>query len=183
MRAYNSTIRVKKKACVRCGKEDFIFSRGRCATCSKIEDTLARDEKATEEMIKEEDLSDLISDADTVFSQYIRLKYANERGMVKCYTCDDLKHWTMVQNGHYISRSHLYLRWDERNCRPQCRNCNEFHHGNIAIYRERLDKESQGLPEYLYDDMKIIHKPTRAELKQLVADYAPKVKELKKRLL
>jgi len=179
MRAHNSTIRIKTKPCKRCGLDKFIFSRGRCADCARIEDTIARDEKETEEVIKEEDLSGIIEDADTIFSQFIRLKYANERGLVRCYTCGIEKHWTMTDNGHYISRSHLRLRWDERNCRPQCRVCNQSKYGEHAKYMEALDKESPGLPEYLYDEMKIVHKVSRDEIRQIISDYTPKVKALK----
>lgn len=139
-------------------------------------------EKATESMIKEEDLSDLIADADAVFSQYMRLKYARPDGFVKCFTCDNVKHYTLMQNGHFIKRGHLYLRWDERNCRPQCQRCNEIQSGNISVYTQKLNQESPGITEILQEEMRIIHKPTRAELKQLVADYSPKVKALKAKL-
>jgi len=182
-RAYNSTIRIKTKPCIRCGKDSRIFSKGRCEPCARIENTMALDEKEVNRVIQEEDLSGLIEDADTIFSRFIRLKYANERGMVKCYTCPTVVHWTMIQNGHYISRSHLYLRWDERNCRPQCRNCNEAKYGEHAKFMAELEKESPGLPEYLYDDMKIVHKTSREEIREIIATYTPKVKELKRKLI
>lgn len=179
---FNSTIIRREKVCRSCGKPCYPFSKGRCQQCSTREDSMKRMEKATESMIKEEDLSDLISDADAVFSQYIRLKFANNEGITGCFTCHTRKHWTLMQNGHYIKRGHLYLRWDERNCRPQDQYCNEMRDGNIAEYTKRLESESPGITEILQEEMRIIHKPTRAELKQLVADYSPKVKALKAKL-
>lgn len=179
---YNSTIITKKKPCKSCGKMDFIFSRGRCAQCAKVEDFSARLEKDNEKIIQEEDLSGLIEDADTIFSRFIRLKYANENGMVKCYTCDKLQHWTMVDNGHFVKRSHLYTRWLESNCRPQCKSCNQMDYGNILVYRERMEKENPGQPEYLQDSCKVVYKPTREEIRQVISEYTPKVKELQKRL-
>lgn len=38
----NSTIIVKKKKCVSCGKLDYNFSKGRCKTCATIENTAKR---------------------------------------------------------------------------------------------------------------------------------------------
>jgi hypothetical protein len=143
---------------------------------------MKRMEKVTETMIKEEDLSGLIEDADAVFSQYIRLKYADSKGVVKCFTCNTFKHWTLMQNGHYVKRAHLYLRWDERNCRPQDADCNEFKGGNIPVYTERLEAECQGITEILQEEMRIVHKPTREEIRQIISQYTPLVKELKKKL-
>ncbi len=178
----NSTIISKKRNCKSCGRNDYIFSKGRCSQCAKIEDTQKRMERETEKLIQEEDLSGLISDADAVFSQFIRLKYADDKGYVACYTCGNKKHYTLMQNGHYIKRGHLYLRWDERNCRPQDADCNEFKSGNMAEYTLRLDKECKGLPDILKDEMRMVHHVTRDEIRAIISEYTPKVKELKKRL-
>lgn len=180
MRGHNSTIRLKTKPCKRCGVPSIIFSKGRCQNCARIEDTLARDEKETEKIIEEEYLSGLIQDADAIFSQFIRLKYARPDGFVKCFTCDNVKHWTMMQNGHYIKRGHLFLRWDERNCRPQDQYCNEVESGNIPKFTKNLEQENPGITEILTEEMRIVHKVTREEIRQIIADYTPKVKEMKK---
>jgi len=179
---YNSTIGKKLKPCKSCGKPCYLFSKGRCSDCSRIEDTLLRMEKSNEKVIQEEDLTDLIHDADLIFSQFIRLKYADKSGLVTCYTCPTTKHFTLMQNGHYLKRAHLYLRWDERNCRPQCQNCNEFLSGNMAEYTKRLDQECKGLPDILKADAVLVHKPTRDEIRQIIAEYSPKVTRLKAQL-
>jgi ribosomal protein L37E len=179
---YNSTINRKKKECKSCGKPSFIFSRGRCADCSRIEDTQKRMEKETEKVIRDEDLSGLVSDADTVFSQYIRLKYANQQGFLSCFTCGVVKHWTLQQNGHYIKRGHLFLRHDERNCRPQCVECNEYKGGNMGEFTKRLEKESYGITEILKEESALVYKVTRDELRGIISDYSKKVKELKSKL-
>lgn len=182
MRGYNSTIVRKMKKCSGCGLPKFIFSRGRCVDCARIEDAMKRMEKETDRLIEDEDLSSLIEDADTVFSRFIRLKYANENGIVKCYTCDTKKHWTMMQNGHFVGRANLFARWDERNCRPQCSVCNEVKRGNLSAYRENLDKENYGVAEYLLDEMKLVYKPTRDEIRSVISEYSEKVKQLKSKL-
>lgn len=179
----NSTIGIKNKTCIVCGRSDQPwFSKKRCKSCTTIQETQAKMEAATEQMIKEEDLSDIIKDLDAVFSQYIRLKYIKPNGLLNCFTCTLEKHWSLHQCGHYIKRQHLYLRWDERNCKPQCVTCNEFSDGNIPAFTRELEKESPGLTTILQEEMNLIHKPTKTELKQLIAEYAAKVKQLKKKL-
>jgi len=182
MRAYNSTIKIKQKPCVRCGIKSYIFSKGRCEPCARIENTLANDEKESEKIIQEEDLSGLIQDADAIFSQYIRLKYADKRGMVKCFTCDTVKHWTMMQNGHYIKRACLQLRFDERNCRPQDYHCNVELYGSLPIYTFNLEQESPNVTTILTEEMRLVYKPSREEIRQIISEYTPKVKLLKQKL-
>lgn len=46
-----------------------------------------------------------------------------------------------MQNGHYIKRGNHAVRWDEDNCRPQCRDCNEGHNGRFDIFEEELKEE------------------------------------------
>lgn len=62
--------------------------------------------------------------ADRVFSQYIRLRYSDREGNCSCVTCGKKMYWKDAQNGHYRSRSCLKYRFNERNCHPQCYNCN-----------------------------------------------------------
>ena len=62
----------------------------------------------------------LKKELDKVFSQYIRWAYADDSGMVECYTCGVVKHIKEMHNGHFQSRKHTSTRWHENNCRPQC---------------------------------------------------------------
>ena len=85
----------------------------------------------------------LIKKLDSVFSEYIRRKYADKNGVVKCYTCEKKAYWKGqgIQNGHFISRSSRILRWDEDNCRPQCYQCNCMRYGQNYIFAMNLNKE------------------------------------------
>ncbi len=179
---HNSTIGVKERVCASCGRPCFWFSKKRCQTCTKMEETQKKMEKESDKIIQEEDLGDLIADADAIFSQYIRLKYADKDGIVACFTCGNKKHWTLMQNGHYIKRGHLCLRFDERNCRPQDHDCNEFKAGNLAEYTTRLEKEKPGITDILKEEMRLVHKPTREEIRLIINEYHPKVKALKQKL-
>lgn len=90
---------------------------------------------------KERSQAKLKKDFDAIFSQFIRRKYANAEGMVKCYTCSTVKHWKEIQNGHWIPRNNLATRFSEDNCRPQCVACNMFQKGMPDVFAVNLIKE------------------------------------------
>lgn len=86
---------------------------------------------------------------DQVFSRFIRLKYADDRGYSTCYTCGIDEHIKRLHCGHFVSRNHLAGRFNEANCRPQCISCNIFKSGMNKEYtlmlidevgREEVDK-------------------------------------------
>lgn len=83
----------------------------------------------------------LKKELDTVFSVYIRKKYADADGNVACYTCGKVLPWQQIQNGHFISRSYLATRWHEDNCRPQCVGDNIFGNGKPLDFEYNLKKE------------------------------------------
>ena len=175
---HNSTIGVKKRK-LGCGCFDYAFSKNRCKMHATAEDTQKRMEEAAEVLIKEEDLQDLIQEADAIVSRYVRMRASDKGGYCECYTCKKSLPWKQMQAGHYIKRSHLFLRWDaDRNIRPQCEYCNCNKNGNLAIFAQTLEKEKPGLPEILYEDATIVYKPTRSEVKQIILEYTGKVKFL-----
>ena len=174
---FNSTIITKKKM-LRCGHFSYNFSKGRCKQCATIEDTLIRMNKADE---TNDEFRELIQCCDGLFSKYIRLKYA-DKDVVKCFTCGTSKPITEIQNGHYISRANMYLRFDERNCRPQCIWCNCTKHGNLLIFAQNLELENAGITEILYEESKIIYKYTRDELRLLKINFTNRIKQLKKNI-
>lgn len=84
--------------------------------------------------LKKKTTSQLKKELDRLFSIYIRKKNADENGIAQCVTCGTRKHWKELQNGHYESRSHLSLRFDETNCNVQCQVCNIWKGGNYTAY-------------------------------------------------
>lgn len=78
--------------------------------------------------------SSLEKKLDTLFSLYIRKRYATPDGMVRCVTCGKYDHWKETDAGHYISRQYLSTRYDERNVHVQCKSCNRFHEGRKDEY-------------------------------------------------
>lgn len=148
-----------------------------CNTNAKRKQYVSRAEnkvKAREDVI--DDRQSLIHDLDFTFSRYIRIREANTNGIAECYTCGKTDHWTKLQCGHYIKRADTLLRWDSRNARTQCVECNCNKHGNIEKYTENLELEQPGLPEQLREESREVNKYGREELKQLLIDYRAKLK-------
>ncbi len=83
----------------------------------------------------------LIKKLDTVFSLWIRNKYADSNGMVKCYTCNTIKPASQMQCGHFISRAVYATRWEPDNCKPQDIACNIYHQGQQYEFGKRLEAE------------------------------------------
>ena len=46
----------------------------------------------------------LVEKLDRIFSQYIRLKYSDSRGICQCISCMKRQPWNEIQNGHYMSK-------------------------------------------------------------------------------
>ena len=84
---------------------------------------------------REKSISFLKGKADKLISSYIR------RRDTHCYTCYRFLEYEQRQNGHYISRSYLPLRYDPINCHTQCVGCNVFKKGNMALYALHLLKD------------------------------------------
>lgn len=80
---------------------------------------------------------ELEKEYDRLFSLYVRQKGADHRGYAKCVTCGSTKHWREHQWGHFFSRRHKSLRWEESNTGVQCVSCNMFNQGagpQFSIY-------------------------------------------------
>jgi hypothetical protein len=170
----NSTIIPRKKN-LSCGHFDFNFSKGRCKACATVASTNKRWE-AHEDEEEGESLQNLIEDADFLFSRLIRIRYADEKGYVRCFTSGVKMHWTKAQCGHFISRSHLGLRWEETNARPQSEHDNCHLSGNMEVYEQKLEAEHPGIVEFLREQARQVCKPTRGEMRELIASLRFKLK-------
>lgn len=97
----------------------------------------------------------LVKEADKYFSWYIRLRdsdYVKEKSEWQgtCISCPNsylvafmdrgkLHFTNYVDNGHFVSRGHKIVRYDEENCNLQCKRCNKWLSGNAVNYRLGLD--------------------------------------------
>lgn len=125
--------------------------------------------------LKKKTTSQLKKELDKLFSQYIRLKYADKNGKASCFTCDRSFPWKETDCGHFVSRQHLATRFDERNVRVQCKGCNLFGGGRVAIFATRLEDESKGLVQILYRKAQEITKDF--PYKEKIEEYKEKLKE------
>ena len=75
---------------------------------------------------KKQSLPALIRKADDITSLYIRQKYADANGYVKCVSCDTVLHWKEMHCAHFIVRGKKATRWLEENLHPACCSCNSF---------------------------------------------------------
>lgn len=125
---------------------------------------------------KKKSQSKLVKELDAVFSQWIRLKDADDNGMAKCVTCGVKKPWKEMQNGHYVSRSKRSTRWDEENCHVQCVGCNMFKEGAKPEYTAfLLDTIGEEKLRALIKRGQEIKKFTGNELQDLINAYKWKV--------
>lgn len=179
---HNSTIGVKKRK-LDCGCFDYAFSKNKCKMHSTVDSTMKRMEKANEQIIEQEDLGSLIEDADAIFSTWVRLSASDKDGYFSCFICDKRVYYKDGENMHYIKRgASLWLRFDPRNNKAGCHECNSVKGGNYIEYAKKLELKSTGITDILYEEGNLVIKPTREEIRQVIAEYTPKVKELKKRL-
>lgn len=121
----------------------------------------------------------LIKKLDEVYSLYIRQKYYDEfTEYVSCVTCGKTAHYKDgMQNGHYISRSHRSLRYDDLNCHVQCFRCNVKLKGNMPAYALFLIRTyGQGILEELEEKKSQTKQFTANELLELIQIYKAKIK-------
>ena len=83
--------------------------------------------------MKEKSIAKLKKELDSVFSKYIR-----QRDGGQCFTCPKKDDPKRMQNGHFVPRQYLAVRYDERNCNCQCYACNMLYGGQGATYAIRL---------------------------------------------
>tara|TARA_R100000482_G_scaffold88906_1_gene36104 strand:- start:524 stop:916 length:393 start_codon:yes stop_codon:yes gene_type:complete len=101
-------------------------------------------------MAKKPTRKNIIKKLDTIFSIYIRRRFAKNE-IAECFTCNKKAHWKELQCGHFQSRKHYATRWDETNCQVQCSGCNVFKYGEQYIFGKRLDsKYGEGTAEKLH---------------------------------
>lgn len=121
----------------------------------------------------------LIKKLDSVFSLFIRLKFADKNGNVRCFTCGAFKHYKEIQNGHYVTRGKYSTRWDEDNCRPQCYGCNIGRNGNYPVFSQNLGMKKI---DELVRRGNLTVKYSDIDIKELINKYEEFVEKRKKEL-
>ena len=121
-----------------------------------------------------ETVQDYIKMAQIIFNKYIRLR---DKGQV-CISCQ--KKPLKENAGHFFNaNNHYNVRFDERNVHLQCEHCNTYLSGNLLEYRTNLINKI-GNSEFLKleDEARKTRKFTKDELKEIIAIYKKKIKEI-----
>jgi ribosome-binding protein aMBF1 (putative translation factor) len=122
-----------------------------------------------------ETVQDYIKMAQIIFNKYIRLR---DKGQV-CISCQKTING-VSHASHYLSAGgHSNVRFNEDNVWVSCYKCNVMLSGNQVEYRKALIKKI-GIErvEWLEDNGSIERKFTKEELKEIMAEYKKKIKEL-----
>lgn len=130
--------------------------------------------KPTPKKPKLKSVSKLKKEADALWSKYIRYrdgKLVGGEWQTQCITCDQWLPMKSMQCGHFISRSHNILRFDEENTNGQCYADNVMRYGEQYKYGLALDlKYGEGTARKLLKMSQDRHQFTREELEQIKAD-------------
>lgn len=157
-----------------------IKARSKPLQATKAKKTHKLSTKAKKPAKKPIKRSKVVKDLDAIFSQYIRLKYANEYGEVECYTCGAKMNWKEAQNGHFYSRARYTTRWDEANCRVQDYRCNVALSGNYIVYtRNMLAEIGTEALDLLESRSKAIEKIPTSALIEKIDYYKTEVARIK----
>ena len=127
-------------------------------------------------------ISKLKKELDKWFSLFIRLRDANEYGMVQCFTSGRISHYKSFHAGHFISRKRVATRWCENNVQPQSAADNLFGQGKQYQFGINLDgKYGEGTAEELQFKSKQIQKFSRVDYEEKISYYKATVEKLKKK--
>ena len=123
----------------------------------------------------------LIKQLDSIFSEFIRMRDADDSGMAKCFSCGAVKKWREGDAGHFISRGKMSTRYDEQNVNFQCKKCNIFRNGEQYLYSLALDRTyGEGTAERIYIESNQTKKISLGELRKMIKHYTRQVDEITK---
>jgi hypothetical protein len=130
---------------------------------------------------KKTDRQKLIKKLDTVFSEFVRLRDADSKGLCKCITCGDIKHWREMDCGHFVTRDNHATRWHEQNSNAQCPACNRFKSGKQYEHGLAIDRKYKepGLASKLVVKGASVCNWKDFELEQMWRYYKAEVKEIR----
>lgn len=77
-----------------------------------------------------------------IFSKFIRrrdcLRTTGNIFWGLCFTCDKRQNFKQLEAGHFLPGRSNGILYDEKGVHAQCKECNQYKHGNQHIYRERM---------------------------------------------
>lgn len=120
---------------------------------------------------------------DDAFSELIRMKHADDNGIVICIDgCGKTGHWKDFDCGHFVTRDKLATRWHMDNARPQNPHCNRHMNGRQYEFGVGLNRESPGLADRIFELSKGQEDHIRHEAEKLLEEFRAALKVERKRL-
>jgi len=122
-----------------------------------------------------------------LLQQLVRMKAADDHGMVTCVTCNEPVHYKDADGGHFIPKGSS-SRWalEECNVHPQCKGCNGFgmKHGSAAqkytLYM--IDMYGKDWVENMLATKNAVHKLYKADYDDMIEEFNRQIKEHQERL-
>jgi len=116
-------------------------------------------------------------------SKYIRLRDADEFGIIDCITCSKRVHWKEAQASHLVGGRSNSILFDERGLYASCMPCNIFLHGNILSYVKFMQKQhGHKKANQITDDLIRLSKQAKQfslnDLQELIESYKMRILEL-----
>ncbi|HEY0088891.1 MAG TPA: recombination protein NinG [Candidatus Lokiarchaeia archaeon] len=113
--------------------------------------------------------------ADIWFSRFIRLRDSDDEGYCKCVTCNNKFWWKSMDCGHWVKRQHNGVRFHEKNCHAQCKDCNWLKQGNDSVYEKVIiERYGMGIRNLLKSAEHKAFKQSKMDLKILAQIYKEK---------
>ena len=125
--------------------------------------------------------SKLKAKLDKLFSEYIRKRDSDHRGICKCISCgkEAEAFGGSTHAGHLFSRRYLSTRWDEKNVNSQCAYCNTFLNGNQIKAARGVDKKwGEGTVDELEGRIHTTVKLSRTDYEEAIENIKRKIEEL-----
>lgn len=169
---------VKRSMTHKCCSPECAEIFGREQTKKQVAKKEREETKVRKEKLKR--LADWIADAQVVFNRFIRLRDAG----LPCICCGTYPKSVGALGGdfdagHYRSRGSAgHLRFYEDNCHAQLKQCNRWGAGRAVDYRIGLIQRIGLERVEALEANNIPHKWTVEEVKEIIATYKRKIKEL-----
>lgn len=113
----------------------------------------------------------IVKKLDWVFSEYIRLRDCDKKGIVICPLCWKRIFRKYAQNMHFVSRWVLKYRFSEKNCHAGCMRCNVILHWNYIQYTRYMQKKFwYDFVDYIIND-KVAYNISTSQLEAMIYKY------------
>lgn len=126
---------------------------------------------------KSKSLSQLIKEADSEISLFVRMSAADENGVISCVCCGERVYFKDADCAHYKDRDNMSTRFYLPNLGAASRDCNRFdHYGHIERWEKKMGTAEMARLNVISHRM---DKWTRFELEELIEDYRAKNADLR----